>query len=156
MGSSKEFTEEKYTSPTRSAITNSGDHSVSNLEYQGLPPPPKPTKENRLAYSNREDDTSFQPQRPLKSSRERMPVPYENESRFSPGHSQYQYEPQQPRVVVRSVRDDDNHPTYYQQQREESSKTFVSIPVQIEHSNPHQRYVPPPYHSDPYYPNVSS
>jgi hypothetical protein len=90
-----------------------------------------------------------------------MHVPYENEPRFSPSHSQYQYEPQQsdmipmheqqPRVVVRTIRNDGNHPSHYQEQHEEPSMGFVPIPVQVERSGPHQRFVSPPYHSDPHY-----
>jgi hypothetical protein len=166
MGSPKEFTNEPNPTPTRSNATNTNDQRFLNREHQAAPPPPIPSKENRAPYHNRDDDTSFQTQRPLKSSRERVHVPYESETRFSPGHSQHRHEPQypemvsmheqHPRVVVRSVRDDGNYPTYHQQPYEESSKTFVSIPVQIEHSGPHQRFVPPPYHSDPYYPHVNS
>jgi len=165
MGSPKEFTNEPYSTPTRSNAVNTGDHRYFNREYQGAPPP-IPSKENRAPYYNRDDDTSFQTQRSVKSSRERMHVPYESETRFSPTHSQSRYEPQypemvsmheqHPRVVVRSIRDDGNYSTYHQQPYEDSSKTFVSIPVQIEHSGPHQRFVPPPYHSDPYYLNVNS
>jgi len=165
MGSPKEFTNEPKPTPTRSNATNPSDHRFLNREYQGAPPP-IPSKENRPPYYNRDDDTSFQTQRSFKSSRERMHVPYETETHFSPTHSQYRYEPQypelvlvqeqHPRVVVRSVRDDGNYPTYHQQPYEESSKTFVSIPVQIEHSGPHQRFALPPYHSDPYYPHVNS
>lgn len=166
MGSPKEFTNESYPTPTRNNAINTGDHRFFNREYQGAPPP-IPPKDNRPPYYSRnDDDTSFQTQRLLKSSRERIHVPYESETRFSPTHSQYPYEPQypemvsmneqHPRVVVRSVRDEGNYPTYHQQPYEDSSKTFVSIPVQIEHSTPHQRFVPPPYHSDPYYPHVNS
>jgi hypothetical protein len=166
MGSPKVFTNEPKPTPTRSNATNTGDQRFLNREYQEVPPP-IPSKENRPPYHNRDDDTSFSTQqRSFKSNRERMHVPYESETRFSPSHSQYPYEPQHtemlllheqhPRVVVRSVRDDGTYPTYHQQPYEESSKTFVSIPVQIEHSGTHHRFVPPPYHSDPYYPNVNS
>ncbi len=157
MGSPKEFTNEQSTTPIRTNTTNTGvDHRFSNREYQGAPPPvPLSNKENRVP-----DDASFQTQRSLKSNRERMHVPFENESRFSPTPSQYpemvSMHEQQPRVVVRSIRDDNNYPAYHQQPYEESSKAFVSIPVQIEHSGPHQRFVPPPYHSDPYYPHANS
>lgn len=165
MGSPKEFTNESFPTPTRSNANNTGDQRFFNREFQGVPPP-IPSKENRPPYHKVDEDTSFQAQRPVKSSRERMHVPYESETRFSPTHSQYCYESQypemvsmheqHPRVVVRSVRDEGNYPTYHQQPYEDSSKTFVSIPVQIEHSTSHQRFVPPPYHSDPYYPHVNS
>jgi hypothetical protein len=135
MGSPKVFTNEPKPTPTRSNATNTGDNRFLNREYQEVPPP-IPSKENRPPYHNRDDDTSFSTQqRSFKSNRERMHVPYESETRFSPSHSPYPYD---------------------QQPYEESSKTFVSIPVQIEHSGSHHRFVPPPYHSDPYYPNVNS
>jgi hypothetical protein len=163
MGSSKEFTKEP--SPTRNNSTNTDDHHFPNREYPEVPPP-IPPKENRPPYHSRDDEASFQTQRSFKSNRERMHVPYESETRFSPTHLQYLYEARQPemvlleeqhpRVVVRSIRDDNNHPTYHQQAYEESSKTFVSIPIQIEHSASHQRFIPPPYHSDPYYPHANS
>jgi hypothetical protein len=166
MGSPKEFTNEQHPTPTRNNAANASDHRVQNREPQGAPSPPFPSVENRAPHHNRENETPFQTHRSLKSSRERMHVPYENESRFSPTHSQYRPEPQypemvsmheqNPRVVVRSIRDDGNYPIYRQQPDDDSSKTFVSIPVQIEHSGPHQRYFPPPYHSDPYYPHINS
>jgi len=90
-----------------------------------------------------------------------MHVPYENEPRFSPNQYESQHQDmipmheQQPRVVVRTIRDDGNHPSY-NQQYEEPSSTFVPIPVQVERSGAHQRFVPPPYHSDPYYRHVNS
>jgi len=62
---------------------------------------------------------------------------------------------QQPRVVVRTIRDDGNQPSYYQQ-REEPSTTFIPIPVQIERSGANQRFASPPYHSDPYYRHANS
>jgi len=139
LGSPKEFTNEQYSSPSRN----------NNREYQGGPPP-IPSKESRPPY----DNTSFN-QRSNKSSREPMHVPYENQSRFptnqyEPGHpDMIPMQEQQPRVVVRTIRNDDNQPSYYQQ-HEEPSTTFVPIPVQVERSGPHQRF-PPPYHSDPYY-----
>ncbi|CAF4043590.1 unnamed protein product [Rotaria sp. Silwood2] len=168
MGSPKEFTMEQYSPSVRCNTVNTSDNRFYNRDYQGKSSPSViPSKENRTPYFNRDDETSFQTQRILKTSRERMHVPYENESHFLPPHSQYHYEPQHPdmvsmqeqhpRVVVRSIRDDGNHPTYHQQQPyEESSQKFVSIPVQIEHTAPYQRFVSPPYHSDPYYPHTNS
>ncbi len=157
-GSSKVFTKEPST--TRNNAANTDDHRLTNRDCQDVPPP-IPPKENRPPYYNRDDEALFQTQRLSKSSRERMHVPYESETRYSPTHLQYHYETrepemlliheQHPRVVVRSVRDDINHPMY-----EDSSKTFVSIPIQIEHSISYQRFVPPPYHSDPYYPHANS
>ena len=166
-GSSKEFTADKFAPPNRQQPANASDQRTYTRQQQDAPPP-IPSKENRAPYYKQDDDTTFQMQRPLKSSRERMHVPYENDARFSPTHAQYHNEPEhldmvsmqqsQPRVVVRSIRDDSNFPSYYQQQTQyqDSSPTFVSIPVQIEHSASHQRFVPPPYHSDPYYPQVNS
>jgi hypothetical protein len=159
MGSPKEFTNEPHSTPIRSNAINTGDHRLFNREYRGISPSSILPKENRAPYYNRSDETT-QTHRPSKSSRERMHVPYENESRFSPTHSQYRemvsMHEKHPRVVVRSIRDDSNYPIYHQQPYEESSQKFVSIPVQIEHSTPHQRFVPPPYHSDPYYPHANS
>ncbi len=145
LGSPKEFTHEQYPSPSR---------NNNNREYQGGPPP-IPTKDNRAPYYN--DETSFQNQRSTKASRERIQVPYENQSRFPIGQSQYEPEypdmipmhEQQPRVVVRTIRDDGNQSSY--QQRDNPSTTFVPIPVHVERSGAHQRFVSPPYHSDPYY-----
>ncbi len=149
LGSPKGFTTEQHGSPSR---TN-----------QGGAPPPIPSKDNRAPYYNRDDETSFQNQRSNKSSRERIQVPYENQSRFP--SNQYQYEQehpdmiplqeQQPRVVVRTIRDDGNQPSYYQQ-HEEPSTTFVPIPVQVERSGANQRFTSPPYHSDPYYRHPNS
>ena len=156
MGSSKAFTKEPPV--TRPNVANTVDHRFPNRDYSDIPPP-IPSKENRPPYHNRDDESSsFQTQRSFKSSRERMHVSYEGEARYSPTHLQYFYETthppemllineQQPRVIVRSVRD----PMY-----EDSSKTFVSIPIQVEHSTPHQRFIPPPYHSDPYYPHANT
>jgi hypothetical protein len=169
MGSSKEFTNEQYSASNRNKIVNANDHrSYTRQQHDAPVPPPIPSKENRAPYYKRDDDASFQAQRSLKSSRERMHVLVENEPRFAPTHVPHHHEPeqfdmismqeQQPRVVVRSIRDDSNRSTYYQQQTpyDDSSPTFVSIPVQIEHSVPHQRFVSSPYHSDPYYPHVNS
>lgn len=60
---------------------------------------------------------------------------------------------EQPRVVVRTIRNDGNPTNFASQHYSEPPGTrFVPIPVQVEHSGPeHQRFVPPPYHSDPYY-----
>ncbi|CAF0873549.1 unnamed protein product [Rotaria sp. Silwood1] len=167
MGSPKEFTMEQYSPSIRGNALNTSDNRFYNRDYQGKTSPSvMPSKENRTSYFNRDDETSFPTQRTLKSSRERMHVPYENETHFSPVHSQYQYESQHPdmvsmheqhpRVVVRSIRDDGSNPIYHQQPYDESSQNFVSIPVQIEHSAPYQRFVAPPYHSDPYYPHTNS
>jgi len=125
LGSPKGFTTEQYSSPSRNI----------SREYQGAPPP-VPSKENRPPY----DDTSFQNQRTNRSSRERMQVPYENQPRFptTDDPDMIPMQEQQPRVVVRTIRDDGNQ------------SSFVPIPVQVERSGPHQRF-PPPYHSDPYY-----
>jgi hypothetical protein len=135
LGSPKGFTTEQYSSAPRNNNSNQGG------------PPPIPSKDNRPPY-NRDDDPSVQNQR--SKSRERIQAPYENQSRFPT--NQYQYErdqptmipmqEQQPRVVVRTIRDDD---------RDQPSSTFVPIPVQVERSGAHQRFVAPPYHSDPYY-----
>jgi hypothetical protein len=99
MGSPKEFTNEQHPTPTRNNAANASDHRVQNREPQGAPSPPFPSVENRAPHHNRENETPFQTQRSLKSSRERMHVPYENESRFSPTHSQYRPEPQYPEMV---------------------------------------------------------
>ena len=168
MGSPKQFTQEP--APTRNNIKNTSDHRVANREPRQIPPP-IPSKENRPPYYNRDGDLPLQTQRSFKSSRERIHVPYESERRYSPNHSQYPYDTrheenfsmheQPPRVVVRSIRDDDSYPIYHSQTYDDPSKAFVSIPVHVEHSvgggsGIHQRYMPPPYHSDPYYPHVNS
>lgn len=160
LGSPKQFTKES--SPIRNNIS---DHRVANRDHQEIPPP-IPSKENRRPYNNRDGEIAFQNQRALKSSRERIHVPQEDEKRFSQSHSQHPYDSrheemfsmreQPPRVVVRSVREDDNYPIYHSQTYDDPSRTFVSIPVQVEHSSLHQRYMPPPYHSDPYYPHSNS
>ncbi|CAF2375206.1 unnamed protein product [Rotaria sp. Silwood2] len=154
LGSPKEFTNDQYPSTAR-PNPSASDY---NREHRGGPI--TPSKDNRTLNYNQDNDLSFQNQRSTKSDRERMHVPYENETRFLPSQSQPQYEQQypdmipmqeqQPRVVVRTIRDDGNQPSQYQQ-HEEPSARFVPIPVQIERSGPHQRFVPPPYHSDPYY-----
>ncbi|UJR35565.1 hypothetical protein I4U23_028318 [Adineta vaga] len=167
MGSPKEFTNEQNVTPSRNHnVANTGDNRFYNREYQGGTSSQAPiastlpNKDNRPSQYNRDDETSFQTQRSLKSSRERVPVPFESESHFTSSHSQYpemvSMQEQHPRVVVRTIRDDGNYPNYQQHAYEDSSKAFVSIPVQIEHSSAHQRFVPPPYHSDPYYPHINS
>jgi hypothetical protein len=167
MGSPKEFTNEPSVPPSRSNPTNVADHRSYNREHQGAPPPPPPphpapAKENRVSQHGRDENSSFQTQRSFKSSRERMHVPFESESHFSSSQYEPQYpemvsmHEQHPRVVVRTIRDDGSYPNYHQQPYDDASNTFVSIPVQIEHSNSHQRFVPPPYHSDPYYPQINS
>lgn len=158
MGSPKQFTKEP--TPSRN---NTSDHRVANQDI----PPPIPSKENRPPYYNRDGDLAFQNQRLLKSSRERVHIPHDAaDKRFTQTHSQYPYDSrhgemfsmheQTPRVVVRSVREDGNYPIYHSQSYDDPSKTFVSIPVQVEHSSLHQRYIPPPYHSDPYYPHTNA
>ena len=123
---------------------------------------PVELKENRSPYYERQEEVSFRSQPSGKSYRERVPVPFESGSHYSSAYSQNHHEPQrlemvpmhepQPRVVVRSICDDDNYSGFYRpQQYEGSSSTFVSIPIQIEESVPHQRYVSSTYHSDPYY-----
>ena len=158
LGSPKEFTHESNPSPKR----NNPNVGGFNRDYQGGAPP-VPTKDNRAPYYNREDDGSYPAQRSAAASnRDRSQALYENEPRMVPTQTQYAYDPphpdmipmheHQPRVVVKTIRDDGNHPPYYQQHGEPTS-TFVPIPVQVERSGPHQRFVPPPYHSDPYYRN---
>ncbi|CAF0890416.1 unnamed protein product [Rotaria sp. Silwood1] len=154
LGSPKEFTNDQYPSTSR---TNPSA-SDYNREYKGAPI--TPPRENRTLNYNQDNDTSFQNQRSTRPDRERMYAPYENETRFLPSQSQPQYEQQypdmipmqeqQPRVVVRTIREDGNQPSYYQKYEEPPTR-FVPIPVQVERSGPHQRFVPPPYHSDPYY-----
>ena len=170
MGSSKEFTNEQYVMQKANNIntTNPNDRRIVNRTQSDDVPPPIPPKDNRAPYYKREEDIPFASQRSFKASHERMHVPFENETRFSPTHAQYHQEPQhvdmismqekQPRVVVRSIRDDANFSPFYQQQQtqfDDSPPTFVSIPVQIEHSVSHQRFASP-YHSDPYYPHINS
>ncbi len=140
LGSPKEFTNEKVQSPSR----NKPSDSSYNREYQGA----SPSTDARTAFYNRDDDAPFQNQQSTISSRERMHAPYDNEQRFAPEHrGMIPLTEQQPRVVVRTIRDDEDYP---------SSSSFVPIPVQVERSGPHQRYVPPPYHSDPYYRHTNS
>lgn len=149
IGSPKDFTKEQSFNPSRNTNNNS-----NNRNDQSGTPPPVPSKENRPPYTTtqRNDDNSFQNQRSLRSSRERVNVPYENQPRFSPTQYNPEYsnmiptQEQQPRVVVRTVRGDDDN-----EQRSEPFGSFVPIPVQIERSGPQQRHVSPPYHSDPYY-----
>ena len=126
-------------------------------EFQGSST--KAPKENQILYQNTNNDKSVQNDRSAKPYRERVQVLYENEPRFPPNQSQSQYDPQQrdmipmqeqPRVVVRSIRDDRYQPPYHQS-HEEPSSTFVPIPVQVERGGPQQRFGTPPYHSDPYY-----
>lgn len=134
LGSPKDFTHEQQGSSFR--------NNNNNREYQGGPPPAIPSKDNRPPY----DDTSYQ-----RSNRDRTNVPYENQPRFSPSQTRYDrsdmipLQEQQPRVVFSTIRSDPN------QQYDDSSTSYVPIPVQVERSGPHQRFVPPPYHSDPYY-----
>lgn len=168
MGSPKQFTKEP--SPIRNNIKSPSDHQLSSNREPRDVPPPIPSKENRPPYYNRDGDLAFQTQRSLKSSRERIHIPHENDRRYIPTHSQYPYDTryeenfsmheQPPRVIVRSIREDDNYPIYHSQTYDDPSKTFVSIPVHVEHSSGgsglHQRYMPPPYHSDPYYSHVNS
>jgi hypothetical protein len=148
LGSPKEFTQEQRSSPTRKNPSGSG----VNRDNQGGAPPPIPSKENRPPYYSRDDETSFQNQRATRSSRERMHPPYENESRYqSQQPDMIPMEEQQPRVVVRTIPGDGSQQSY-----DQPSSTYVPIPVQVERSGPHQRYVQPPYHSDPYYRHVNS
>lgn len=165
MGSPKEFTHEPNVPPPRSNPTNAGDHRFHNREHQTAAPPPPPppaAKESRGSHQSRDENLSFQPQRPLKSSRERVHVPFESDAHFPSSHYEPQYpemvsmQEQHPRVVVRTIRDDGGFPNYHQGAYDDPSNTFVSIPVQIETSSSQQRFVPPPYHSDPYYPHINS
>ena len=84
----------------------------------------------------------------------RSQAPYQNEPPFPydpQNPDMIPMQEQQPRVVVRTIRNDENPSTYYNQQYPDPSARFVPIPVQVERSGPEQRFVPPPYHSDPYY-----
>lgn len=171
MGSSKEFTNEEYVARKANHVHTTAptmnDQRVYNRgQVQDDIPPPIPPKDNRPPYYKREEDIPLSTQRSFKTSHERMHVPIENDVRFSPSHSQYHQEPQhidmitlqekQPRVVVRSIRDDEKYSSYYHQTEfDDSTPSFVSIPVQIEHSGSHQRFGSP-YHSDPYYPHINS
>lgn len=160
LGSPKEFTHEAHPSPKR----NNPNVGGFNREYQGGAPP-IPTKDNRAPYYNRDDDGSYPTQRSTASNRDRAQALYENEPRMVPTQSQYAYDPphpdmipmqdHQPRVVLKTIRDDGNQPSYYPPHGEPSS-AFVPIPVQVERSGPQQRFVPPPYHSDPYYRNSNA
>ena len=176
-GSSKQFTNEQYVSrksnhvPPVSIATTMNDQRTNNRTQQQQQqqqqqhdddvPPPIPPKDNRAPYYKREEENPFASQRPLKTSHERMYVPFENDTRYSPTHGQHldmmPLQEKQPRVIVRSIRDDEKYPPFYQQQTnfDDSTPTFVSIPVQIEHSGSPQRFSSP-YHSDPYYPHINS
>ncbi|CAF1386438.1 unnamed protein product [Adineta steineri] len=126
LGSPKDFTNEKQSSQSRNNPFG-GDNSNRGGS---------PTKDNRSTFNNQ------------RSSRERMQGPYEQSDTMP-------MDERQPRVVVKTIRDDGNHPSYYQQ-HDDPSTSFVPIPVQVERSGPHQRNVAPPYHSDPYYRHVNS
>lgn len=123
LGSPKDFTNEQYSG------RNNRDSERSS-----------PSRDNRQGYN----DPSFQTQRSLRSSRERMQPPYDSEQ-----GDMIPMREQQPRTVIRTIRDDGNQ--QYFQQNDDPSSNFVPIPVQVERSGPQQRYVAPPYHSDPYY-----
>ncbi|CAF1584021.1 unnamed protein product [Rotaria magnacalcarata] len=154
LGSPKEFTGDQYPNPTRK--NQSADDRIG--EYRAGPT--ATSKESRPVHYNIDNDKSFSNQRTTGPDRERANMPFDNEARLLPSRSQPQYDPnypdmiplqeQQPRVVVRTIRGDGNQLSYYQQQEDPSTK-FVPIPIHVERSGPHQRYVPPPYHSDPYY-----
>jgi len=172
MGSSKQFTNEQYVSRKTNHVpplTTTNDQRTFNrttkqndVDDNEDVPPPIPPKDNRPPYYKREEENPFASQRPVKTSHERMYVPFENETRFSPTHGQQidmvALQEKQPRVIVRSIRDDENFSPFYHQQTnfDDSAPTFVSIPVQIEHSTSHQRFSSSPYHSDPYYPHINS
>lgn len=91
---------------------------------------------------------------------EKPSVPYDNQTQFTSIPSQFpRHESQrpgemipmqeQPRVVVRTIREGD--PISYSDQYPDSSMRFVPIPVQVERTGSQQRHASPPYHSDPYY-----
>lgn len=136
LGSPKAFTNDQNSNPSRT--------NPPTTESRGGAKASTPPKDNQPVYYNQ---------------RERANLPYENETVLLPSHSQPQYDPrfpdmiplqeQQPRVVVRTIHEDGNQPQYYDQ-NDERAKRFVPIPVQVERST-QQKYVPPPYHSDPYY-----
>lgn len=81
----------------------------------------------------------------------------ENLPRFAPLPGQHQSEmipmqEQQPRVVVKTIREGDPTISNYNDQYPDPGMRFVPIPVQVERSSgPQQRYTAAPYHSDPYY-----
>lgn len=122
LGSPKDFTNEQYSGPARTTRDVRSANSAGN----------------------------FDSQRSLRSSRERMQSPYDQEQRFPP----HQYDAEhpdmipmrepQPRTVIRTIHGDGSP------QRDEPGVAFVPIPVQVERSGPHQRHASP-YHSDPYY-----
>ncbi|CAF1210726.1 unnamed protein product [Adineta ricciae] len=130
LGSPKDFTNEQYPSSGR----NNRDSERSS-----------PSRDNRQGYN----DTSFQNQRSLRTSRERMQPPYDSEQ-----GDMIPMREQQPRTVIRTIRDDGSQPYY--QRNDDPSLNFVPIPIQVERSGPQQRHVPPPYHSDPYYRHENS
>jgi hypothetical protein len=171
MGSSKQFTNEQYVSrktnhvPPLTTTNDQRTFNRSTKQNDGVDddvPPPIPPKDNRAPYYKREEENPFASQRPVKTSQERTYVPFENDTRFTPTHGQQidmvALQEKQPRVIVRSIRDEENFSPFYHQQTnfDDSAPTFVSIPVQIEHSASHQRFSSSPYHSDPYYPHINS
>ena len=153
LGSPKEFTNETYPSSSRPNPLTGG----FNRDQRDAPPS-LPSKDNRAPYNNRDTSPT---QRSGGNSRDRDQAPYENAPRFSPSQGQYPYDSQhpdmiplqeqQPRVVVRTIREDPTPGSDYPQQYTEPSARFVPIPVQVERSGPQQRFAAPPYHSDPYY-----
>lgn len=82
---------------------------------------------------------------------------YENQPRFTNLQTQSPSEmipmhEQQPRVIVRTIKEGEPSTTNYNDQYPDPSMRFVPIPVQVERSaGSQQRYTAPPYHSDPYY-----
>lgn len=162
-GSSKEFTNDQYTNVNRTNTVHAVNSRIYGRDDEDSPPP-IPSKENRAPYYKREDEIPLHPKTSWNSSRERINFVNDREFRFTPNHNHFQHDAQnipmipmqehQPRVVVRSIRDDSNFPILFHQQQE-SPASFVTIPVHIEHSAPHSRFTSSPYHSDPYYPNHS-
>ena len=161
ISSSKQITTD--TSPLSTQNTQSSSNRPRDFPSPSESlPSPVALKENQSPYYERQEEVSFRSQPPGKSFRERVPVPFESGSHYSSAYSPNHREPQrlemvpmhepQPRVVVRSICDEDNYSGFYRPQHYEgSSSTFVSIPIQIEESVPHQRYVSSTYHCDPYY-----
>ncbi|CAF1265816.1 unnamed protein product [Didymodactylos carnosus] len=185
LGSPKEFTNDRddprltrpfrqdtnannriYTQDSPTIIDIRSDPASTGGSYYRQPSDERmsrPYRDEQVQYRDEIDGrSSRQDPQPMRSSRERMQNPYNDNPahRFSPNHDEilmterdqmYQAMPPSaymvtnlPRVVVRSVHADADfasyHPQQQQQHHHQDETMFVPIPVQIERGGVHARF----------------
>lgn len=147
-----ELKKKKSTETKGQTVANPDPHANEKQRLLQIDPSVVGSASNTLG-SPKEFTNEQSPTRSTPSSAGR----YDNQPRFTNLQTQHPSEmipmqEQQPRVIVRTIREGEPSTTNYNDQYPDPSMRFVPIPVQVERSaGSQQRYTAPPYHSDPYY-----